>query len=77
VVSGEKRENRFASSHFSLLCAHFSDVMDACASGDDLGQQVGKAAQRLVKAGFEKTYMLNGGNIGWHAAQLPVAKGSK
>jgi rhodanese-related sulfurtransferase len=51
--------------------------MDACASGDDLGQQVGKAAQRLVKAGFEKTYMLNGGNIGWHAAQLPVAKGSK
>ncbi len=36
-----------------------------------------KAAQRLVKAGFQKTYMLDGGIIGWHAAQLPVAKGNK
>lgn len=36
-----------------------------------------KAAQRLVKAGFQKTYMLDGGIIGWHAAQLPVSKGNK
>jgi rhodanese-related sulfurtransferase len=47
-------------------------VMDKDGRGNAI-----KAAQRLVKAGFEKTYMLDGGIIGWHAAQLPVAKGSK
>jgi rhodanese-related sulfurtransferase len=36
-----------------------------------------KAAQRLVKAGFEKVYTLGGGVLAWHAAQLPVAKGNK
>ena len=36
-----------------------------------------KAAQRLVKAGFEKVYILGGGVLAWHAAQLPVAKGNK
>jgi rhodanese-related sulfurtransferase len=34
-----------------------------------------KAAQRLVKAGFEKVYTLGGGVLGWQQAQLPVAKG--
>jgi rhodanese-related sulfurtransferase len=43
---------------------------------DGRGNSV-KAAQRLVKAGFEKTYILDGGVLGWHAAQLPVAKGNK
>ena len=36
-----------------------------------------KAAQRLVKAGFEKVHTLGGGVLAWHAAQLPVAKGNK
>lgn len=36
-----------------------------------------KAAQRLVKAGFEKVYTLGGGVLAWQAAQLPVAKGNK
>lgn len=36
-----------------------------------------KAAQRLIKAGFSKVYTLGGGVLAWHAAQLPVAKGSK
>lgn len=36
-----------------------------------------KAAQRLLKAGFEKVYILGGGVLGWHAAQLPVAKGNR
>jgi rhodanese-related sulfurtransferase len=36
-----------------------------------------KAAQRLVKAGFEKVYTLGGGVLAWHAAQLPFAKGNK
>ncbi len=36
-----------------------------------------KAAQRLVKAGFGRIYVLGGGVLGWHAAQLPVAKGNR
>jgi rhodanese-related sulfurtransferase len=36
-----------------------------------------KAAQRLLKAGFEKVYTLGGGVLGWQAAQLPVAKGNR
>ena len=36
-----------------------------------------KAAQRLLKAGFEKVHTLGGGVLAWHAAQLPVAKGNK
>lgn len=47
-------------------------VMDRDGRGNSI-----KAAQRLVKAGFEKVYTLGGGVLAWHAAQLPVAKGSK
>jgi rhodanese-related sulfurtransferase len=36
-----------------------------------------KAAQRLLKAGFENVHILGGGVLAWHAAQLPVAKGNK
>lgn len=36
-----------------------------------------KAAQRLVKAGFEKVHTLEGGVLAWQAAQLPIAKGNK
>ncbi len=36
-----------------------------------------KAAQRLLKAGFEHVHTLGGGVLAWHAAQLPVAKGTK
>ena len=41
------------------------------------GQTAGKAAQRLVKAGFVNVYTLAGGMAAWQQAQLPVAKGSK
>lgn len=47
-------------------------VMDKDGNGNSV-----KAAQRLVKAGFEKVYFLGGGVLAWHQAQLPVAKGSK
>jgi rhodanese-related sulfurtransferase len=47
-------------------------VMDKDGRGNSI-----KAAQRLVKAGFEKVYTLGGGVLAWHAAQLPVAKGNK
>ncbi len=34
-----------------------------------------RAAQRLVKAGFEHVYSLDGGMAAWRQADLPVAKG--
>ncbi|MGH8174289.1 MAG: rhodanese-like domain-containing protein [Rhodanobacteraceae bacterium] len=39
------------------------------------GQISSKAAQRLVKAGFTKTYWLDGGLAAWSEAGLPLAKG--
>jgi rhodanese-related sulfurtransferase len=42
---------------------------------DKDGRNSGKAAQRLVKAGFSKVYTLGGGVLAWQQAQLPVAKG--
>lgn len=41
------------------------------------GQTAGKAAQRLVKAGFTSVHTLAGGMAAWQQAQLPVAKGGK
>ncbi|MGN6383356.1 MAG: rhodanese-like domain-containing protein [Dyella sp.] len=39
------------------------------------GQTAQGAAQRLVRAGFQKVYFLGGGMGAWTQAQLPVAKG--
>lgn len=39
------------------------------------GQISSKAAQRLVKAGFTKTYWLDGGLAAWSEAGLPLSKG--
>ena len=39
------------------------------------GQTAQGAAQRLVKAGFQKVYYLGGGMGAWNQAQLPVVKG--
>jgi rhodanese-related sulfurtransferase len=39
------------------------------------GQTSGQAAQRLVKAGFQRVYWLEGGLAAWTEAQLPLAKG--
>lgn len=36
-----------------------------------------KAAQRLVKAGFARVHVLDGGVYAWQQAQLPTAKGNK
>jgi rhodanese-related sulfurtransferase len=41
------------------------------------GRGVGKAANRLIKAGFTKVFVLDGGTYAWQTAQLPVAKGKK
>lgn len=39
------------------------------------GQTSAKAAQRLIKAGFEKVHWLDGGLRMWKEAQLPLIKG--
>lgn len=41
------------------------------------GRTSAKAAQRLVKAGFQKVHILGGGMLSWKHAQLPVAKGKR
>lgn len=41
------------------------------------GRTSAKAAQRLIKAGFDKVNMLHGGMLSWKNADLPVAKGRK
>ncbi|TCV96063.1 rhodanese-related sulfurtransferase [Luteibacter rhizovicinus] len=44
---------------------------------DKDGRGVAKAANRLIKAGFQKVYVLDGGVYAWQTAQFPVAKGKK
>lgn len=39
------------------------------------GVESGKAARRLVKAGFARVYTLSGGIAAWQRAELPLAKG--
>jgi rhodanese-related sulfurtransferase len=39
------------------------------------GMTAGDAAKRLIKAGFEQVYVLDGGIGGWQQADLPLAKG--
>lgn len=41
------------------------------------GRTSAKAAQRLVKAGFQKVHTLHGGMLTWKHADMPVAKGRK
>ena len=44
---------------------------------DKDGRGVGKAANRLIKAGFTRVFVLDGGTYAWQTAQLPVVKGKK
>jgi rhodanese-related sulfurtransferase len=65
--------SQFDPENKSLASARELPVVMICRSG----QTAGKAAQRLVKAGFSSVYVLGGGMLAWQQAQLPVAKGSK
>ncbi len=65
--------SQFDPENKSLAKAKELPVVLICRSG----QTAGKAAQRLVKAGFVNVYTLAGGMAAWQQAQLPVAKGSK
>jgi rhodanese-related sulfurtransferase len=57
----------------SKLLAKLRDlpVVVTCRSGTTAGD----AAKRLVKAGFKKVYLLEGGNAAWQQASLPLVKG--
>ncbi|MGN6481459.1 rhodanese-like domain-containing protein [Luteibacter sp.] len=44
---------------------------------DKDGRTLGKPAARLVKAGFTRVFVLDGGTFAWQNAQLPTAKGKK
>lgn len=40
----------------------------------ETGMQSNKAAAALIKSGFEKTYILEGGMSGWRSERLPMAR---
>ena len=44
---------------------------------DKDGRGLAKSANRLVKAGFTRVFVLDGGTLAWQSAQLPTAKGKK
>ena len=44
---------------------------------DKDGRTLSKPANRLIKAGFTRVFVLDGGTYAWQNAQLPTAKGKK
>lgn len=65
--------SQFDPEHKDLAKVRDLPVVVVCKSG----QTASKAAQRLVKAGFQKVHTLSGGMLSWKQADLPVAKGRK
>ena len=63
--------SQFDPEHKDLAAAKELPVAVYCRNG----QTSGKAAQRLVKAGFTKVHSLDGGLAAWTEAQMPLAKG--
>jgi rhodanese-related sulfurtransferase len=57
--------------HRLLAAARSRPVVLVCKGG----QSANAAAARLRKAGFERTFVLDGGVDGWQQAGLPLAKG--
>lgn len=54
-----------------LAKAKESPVVLVCA----MGNSASTAAEKLVKAGFKKVYVLDGGIGAWQGASLPLARG--
>lgn len=63
--------SQFDPEHKDLAKAKELPVVVTCRSG----VTAGKAARRLVKAGFTRVHTLGGGNAAWAQADLPMAKG--
>lgn len=65
--------SQFDPEHKDLVKVRELPVVVVCKDG----RTSAKAAQRLVKAGFQKVHTLGGGMLSWKQADLPVAKGKK
>ncbi len=72
-ISGSKNvlPSQFDAENKQLAPAKSLPVVVVCKTG----MSAGAAAKRLVKAGFEKVYVLDGGVEGWRGAGLPLVKG--
>lgn len=72
-VSGSKhvQMSQFDPEHKQLAAAKALPVVVVCKTG----MTATGAARRLVKAGFEKVYVLDGGIEAWRGAGLPLVKG--
>jgi rhodanese-related sulfurtransferase len=63
--------SQFDPTHKALAKAQERDVVVICRQGISAVD----AARKLVKAGFKKVHVLDGGVANWRAADLPLAKG--
>jgi rhodanese-related sulfurtransferase len=63
--------SQFDPENKQLVAARALPVVLVCKTG----QGAGDAARRLLKAGFEKVYVLDGGIQAWQQADLPLARG--
>jgi len=63
--------SQFDPENKQLAAARSLPVVLVCKTG----QSAGDAARRLLKAGFEKVYVLDGGIQAWQQAELPLARG--
>ena len=72
-ISGAKNvlPSQFDPENKQLAPAKSLPVVVVCKTG----MTAGGIAKRLVKAGFEKVYVLDGGIEGWRGAGLPLVKG--
>lgn len=72
-ISGSKNVlmSQFDPESKQLATAKALPVVVVC----NAGLTAAGAAKRLVKAGFEKVYVLDGGVEGWRSAGLPLVKG--
>ena len=65
--------NQFDPESKKLAAVKSLPVVMVCRSGASSQ----RAAARLVKAGFERVFVLTNGMVGWSQAELPTAKGRK
>ncbi|MDB6163807.1 MAG: rhodanese-like protein [Xanthomonadaceae bacterium] len=72
-IPGSKnvQTSQFDPENKQLAAARALPVVLVCKAG----QASGDAAKRLLKAGFERVYVLDGGIGAWQQADLPLAKG--
>jgi rhodanese-related sulfurtransferase len=72
-IPGSKnvQPSQFDPENKQLAAARSLPVVLVCKAG----QASGGAAKRLLKAGFERVYVLDGGIGAWQQADLPLVKG--